>query len=299
MGESLAYTHQRRGAPGGVSPRRAHASSSKRRRPVRRRPTCARRPLRAILHSATLRKEAACPLVDTAASARAGSGSRPTGSARTATRPRPCATCSSSSRRSRPGAVVDVQVPRPRRARFRWWWRHSLWVAWTFTAGFLNWVAFVYIGVRARHLPWSLLGFVYLMPLVLTILAIGTPLFQVDGRRAARRLGGERRQRPVPAALLPRDHVRRRAAARAAGAAAAAVAAWRRPSGRSCPRAWTRRPPTCCSPRAGRWTPSSRAPAPSARRRCATTSSPCAAPPTRSSPSWRRSRASSTRRAAF
>ena len=78
-----------------------------------------------------------------------------------------------------PSVVVDVQVPSARRARFRWWPRHSLWIVWTFTAGFLNWAAFVYIGVRARHLPWSLLGFVYLTPLILTILAIGTPLFQV------------------------------------------------------------------------------------------------------------------------
>ena len=78
-----------------------------------------------------------------------------------------------------PAVVVDAPVPSVRRARFRWWPRHSLWIAWTFTAGFLNWAAFVYIGVRARHLPWSLLGFVYLTPLILTILAIGTPLFQV------------------------------------------------------------------------------------------------------------------------
>jgi hypothetical protein len=43
----------------------------------------------------------------------------------------------------------------------------------------MNWAAFVYIGVRAQHLPWALLGFVYLMPLILTILAIGTSLLQV------------------------------------------------------------------------------------------------------------------------
>lgn len=66
-----------------------------------------------------------------------------------------------------------------RRTRFRWWWRHSLWLAWTFTGGFMNWAAFAYIGVRAHHLPWALLGFVYLIPLILTILAIGTPLLQV------------------------------------------------------------------------------------------------------------------------
>ncbi|HET6493858.1 MAG TPA: 5-bromo-4-chloroindolyl phosphate hydrolysis family protein [Thermoleophilia bacterium] len=82
---------------------------------------------------------------------------------------------------SQSGSVSVVERPRPmaRRARFRWWWRHSLWVAWTFTGGLMNWAAFVYIGVRAQHLPWALLGFVYLMPLILTILAIGTPLLQV------------------------------------------------------------------------------------------------------------------------
>lgn len=91
-------------------------------------------------------------------------------------------------------AVRDVQQLKPqsvaigvpealasgaRRARFRWWWRHSLWIGWTFTGGLLNWVSFAYIGVRARHLPWALLGLVYLMPLVLTVLAIGTSLLQI------------------------------------------------------------------------------------------------------------------------
>lgn len=63
-------------------------------------------------------------------------------------------------------------------ARFRWWWRHSLWIAWTFTAGFLNWVSFVYVGIKARHVPWTLFGFAYLVPVILTVLAIGTPLFK-------------------------------------------------------------------------------------------------------------------------
>lgn len=74
--------------------------------------------------------------------------------------------------------VGEVLSDEPRRARFRWWWRHSLWIGWTFTLGFLNWVAFMYTGVRARHTPWILFGFAYLLPLILTILAIGTPLLQ-------------------------------------------------------------------------------------------------------------------------
>jgi hypothetical protein len=42
----------------------------------------------------------------------------------------------------------------------------------------MNWLGFVYVGIRARHTPWILSGFAYLLPLILTILAIGTPLIQ-------------------------------------------------------------------------------------------------------------------------
>jgi hypothetical protein len=73
------------------------------------------------------------------------------------------------------GEVMEEGRPR---ARFRWWWRHSFWICWTFTLGFMNWLGFVYIGIRARHTPWILSGFAYLLPLILTILAIGTPLIQ-------------------------------------------------------------------------------------------------------------------------
>ena len=73
------------------------------------------------------------------------------------------------------GEVMEEGRPR---ARFRWWWRHSFWILWTFTLGFMNWLGFVYIGIRARHTPWILSGFAYLLPLILTILAIGTPLIQ-------------------------------------------------------------------------------------------------------------------------
>ncbi len=62
--------------------------------------------------------------------------------------------------------------------RFRFWWRHSLWIAWTFTLGFFNWIAFVYIGVRARHAAWTIAGFAYLIPLLLTLATLGTPLFR-------------------------------------------------------------------------------------------------------------------------
>jgi len=63
-------------------------------------------------------------------------------------------------------------------ARFRFWWRHSLWIGWTFTLGFFNWLAFVYVGVRARHAAWTVAGFAYLIPLILTIASVGTPFFR-------------------------------------------------------------------------------------------------------------------------
>ncbi len=69
-------------------------------------------------------------------------------------------------------------APGEGKTRFRFWWRHSLWIGWTFTLGFFNWLAFVYIGVRARHAAWTLAGFAYLIPLILTAASFGTPLFR-------------------------------------------------------------------------------------------------------------------------
>lgn len=89
-----------------------------------------------------------------------------------------------------PTMVRDIQQLSPRRpaayterppmeltsrARYRWWWRHSLWIVWTFTLGFLNWVAFFYIGARARSAAWIAAGVVYLLPAVATLATIGTP----------------------------------------------------------------------------------------------------------------------------
>jgi hypothetical protein len=66
----------------------------------------------------------------------------------------------------------------PGKARLRFWWRHSLWIGWTFTLGFCNWLAFVYVGIRARHAAWTIAGFAYLVPLILTIASFSTPLFR-------------------------------------------------------------------------------------------------------------------------
>ena len=78
------------------------------------------------------------------------------------------------------GGVAVVEAPPPAskpKTKYRWWWRYSGWILWTFTLGFMNWFAFVWIGVRAKHLPWTLLGFLYAVPAILTILAINSPLF--------------------------------------------------------------------------------------------------------------------------
>jgi hypothetical protein len=58
-----------------------------------------------------------------------------------------------------------------------WWWRHSLWLFWTFTLGFLNWLAFFYIGVKARRIEWIVSGFAYLIPVILTVGFLGTSFF--------------------------------------------------------------------------------------------------------------------------
>ena len=72
-------------------------------------------------------------------------------------------------------AVVEAPVPATKpKTQYRWWWRHSGWILWTFTLGFMNWFAFVWIGVRARYFPWTLLGFVYVLPVILTALSFGT-----------------------------------------------------------------------------------------------------------------------------
>ena len=49
-----------------------------------------------------------------------------------------------------------------------WEFLHSLWIGWTFTLGLFNWIAFIYIGIRAKQRKWILWGvlyFVCLLPL--------------------------------------------------------------------------------------------------------------------------------------
>lgn len=48
----------------------------------------------------------------------------------------------------------------------RWEILHSLWIGWTFTLGFFNWIAFFYIGLRAKQLKWILWGLLYSVPFI-------------------------------------------------------------------------------------------------------------------------------------
>lgn len=49
----------------------------------------------------------------------------------------------------------------------RWERWHSLWIGWTFTAGAFSWVAFLYVGVRARRQRWVMWGAFYSIPFIL------------------------------------------------------------------------------------------------------------------------------------
>lgn len=48
-----------------------------------------------------------------------------------------------------------------------WEWGHSLWILWTFAFGFFSWLAFAYIGIRARHPRWTLWALFYAAPLIM------------------------------------------------------------------------------------------------------------------------------------
>jgi DNA uptake protein ComE-like DNA-binding protein len=51
----------------------------------------------------------------------------------------------------------------------QWEWWHSLWIGWTFTAGMFNWIAFLYVGARARRQRWVIWGALYSIPFILAM----------------------------------------------------------------------------------------------------------------------------------
>jgi len=58
-----------------------------------------------------------------------------------------------------------------------WEYTRSLWIAWT-CVPFLNFIAFLYIGMRARQNKWLVAGFLYMIPLLW--LLFGPSLFATD-----------------------------------------------------------------------------------------------------------------------
>ena len=48
-------------------------------------------------------------------------------------------------------------------------WRYSLWMPLTFAFGLLSWLAFLFIGLRARRIEWIVAGLIYAVPPVLVI----------------------------------------------------------------------------------------------------------------------------------
>lgn len=56
-----------------------------------------------------------------------------------------------------------------------WEIRHSLWILWTFSLGFFNWVAFFYIGIRARQRKWIFWGLSYSIPFILAMIFAERP----------------------------------------------------------------------------------------------------------------------------
>ena len=74
-----------------------------------------------------------------------------------------------------PAAARPYIGPFPPRKRStgRWWWRHSLWIVWTFSLGLFNWLAFLTSDAGTAGL-WLLASLVYLLPIALTVASIGS-----------------------------------------------------------------------------------------------------------------------------
>ncbi|HOA35199.1 MAG TPA: hypothetical protein PKV91_05765 [Bacillota bacterium] len=54
-----------------------------------------------------------------------------------------------------------------------WKLSQSLWILFAFIP-FLNWIAFLYIGIRGRHKPWLIWGTVYLVPVLIAFFVISS-----------------------------------------------------------------------------------------------------------------------------
>jgi len=55
-----------------------------------------------------------------------------------------------------------------------WEWLHSLWMLWTLTLGVFSWVAFFYVGLRARRPRWLVWGAVYFAAFLAAVVVSGS-----------------------------------------------------------------------------------------------------------------------------
>jgi len=54
----------------------------------------------------------------------------------------------------------------------RWERLHSIWILWTFTLAFFNWIAFLYVGIRVRRLAWVAWGAFYSTVFIFAMLTV-------------------------------------------------------------------------------------------------------------------------------
>lgn len=107
-----------------------------------------------------------------------------------------------------------------------WERRHSLWIGWTFTLGFFNWIGFLYAGIRAKKQAWVMWGAFYSIPFTLAMIfadrsdavmdAVVVPLTLVLGvvsivhafrirAEYLRRIAADQRQAPARASFYPTE----------------------------------------------------------------------------------------------
>jgi len=66
--------------------------------------------------------------------------------------------------------LLEPQKLQEPQKNFSWRLSHSLWIGWTFSLSFFNWIAFFYAGTRAKKPDWLGYGLFYMIPFLLIIL---------------------------------------------------------------------------------------------------------------------------------
>lgn len=53
----------------------------------------------------------------------------------------------------------------------KWRFINSLWIGFTFTLGFLNWMSFLYVGIHVRRIKWIICAIIYAIPITFGLLS--------------------------------------------------------------------------------------------------------------------------------